>query len=60
MVGVYGLLGIEAEPPLTRVGARQPSTAHWFDISAARRDLGYEPAISLDEGMERLAASLRS
>ena len=55
---VYGLLGIENEPPLTRFVARQLSTAHWFDISAARRDLGYEPAVSLDEGMERLAASL--
>ena len=56
----YGLLGIETEPPLTRFVAAQLSTAHWFDISAARRDLGYEPAVSLDEGMERLAASLRS
>ena len=55
---VYGLLGVENEPPLTRFVARQLSTAHWFDISAARRDLGYEPAVSLDEGMERLAASL--
>jgi len=56
---VYGLLSIETEPPMTRFVARQLSTAHWFDISAARRDLGYEPAVSLAEGMERLAASLR-
>jgi nucleoside-diphosphate-sugar epimerase len=56
---VYELLGIETEPPLTRFVAAQLSTAHWFDISAARLDLGYEPAVSLDEGMERLAASLR-
>jgi len=54
----YGLLGIENEPPMTRFVARQLSTAHWFDISAARRDLGYAPAVSLDEGMERLAESL--
>lgn len=59
MEGVYGLLNIENEPPMTRFVARQLSTAHWFDISAARRDLGYAPAISLDEGMERLAESLR-
>lgn len=57
---VYGLLGIEREPPMTRFVARQLSTAHWFDISAARRDLDYAPAISLDEGMERLAGSLRA
>ena len=55
----YRLLGIESEPPMTRFVARQLSTAHWFDISAARRDLGYAPAISLDVGMERLAESLR-
>ncbi len=57
---VYGLLGIQDEPPFTRFVALQLSTAHWFDISAARRDLGYEPAISLEEGMQRLAASLRA
>ena len=56
--GAYGLLGIDREPPMTRFVARQLSTAHWFDISAARRDLGYAPAISLDEGMKRLASSL--
>jgi nucleoside-diphosphate-sugar epimerase len=59
MESVYRLLGIETEPPMTRFVARQLSTAHWFDISAARRDLGYAPAVSLDEGMKRLAASLR-
>ena len=57
---VYGLLGIQDEPPFTRFVALQLSTAHWFDISAARRDLGYEPAISLEEGMRRLAASLHA
>ena len=34
---------------MTRFLAQQLSTSHWFDISAARRDLGYEPAISTDE-----------
>ncbi|EKD32833.1 MAG: hypothetical protein ACD_76C00138G0001, partial [uncultured bacterium] len=28
--------------------------AHWFDISAARRDLGYEPRVSIEEGIKRL------
>ena len=35
---------------MTRFVARQLATAHWFDISAARRDLGYEPEVSLEEG----------
>lgn len=31
------------EPPMTRFVATQLATSHWFDLSAARRDLGYEP-----------------
>ena len=27
---------------------------HWFDISAAKRDLGYRPSVSMEEGMKRL------
>ena len=45
------------EPRMTRFLARQLSRAHHFDLSAARRDLGYEPEIGLDEGMARLAGS---
>jgi len=48
------------EPLMTRFLAAQLSTAHWFDISAARRDLAYEPAITIDEGMKRLADWLRT
>jgi len=54
---VYAVLRIRSEPPLTRFVARQLSTAHWFDISAARRDLDYEPRVSIEEGLRRLAAS---
>ena len=40
---------------MMRFVARQLGTAHWFDITAARRDLGYEPHVSIDEGLKRLA-----
>ena len=56
----YALLGIKSEPRLTRFVARELSTAHWFDISAARRDFGYQPEISIDAGMERLQRWLES
>lgn len=55
---VYGLLGIKGEPRMTRFVAKELSTAHWFDISAARKDFGYDPQISFDEGMLRLKAWL--
>jgi len=42
-------------PPMTRFIARNFATAHWFDISAARRDLGFEPKVSIRDGLENLA-----
>jgi nucleoside-diphosphate-sugar epimerase len=54
----WGLLRLSHEPPMTRFVARELATAHWFDISAARRDLGYEPEISMDEGFRRLRSWL--
>lgn len=57
---VYGVLRLDREPPMTRFIAEQLATAHWFDISAARRDLGYQPAISTVEGLRRLEQWWRS
>ncbi len=51
----HRLFAPSKEPMMTAFLARQLGTAHWFDISAARRDLGYEPSVSLDEGFRRLA-----
>ncbi len=56
---IYDVLRIQREPPMTRFLAKQLSTAHWFDMSAARNELGYRPAISIEEGLKRLAASLK-
>src|SRR5690606_6893323 len=56
---IYGLLCRKDEPIMTRFVARQLATAHWFDISGAKRDLGYHPEVSMEEGMKRLATWLR-
>jgi len=58
MEGLWWLVPGASEPPMTRFLAAQLSTAHFFDISRARRDLGYEPRVSTAEGMRRLAAEL--
>jgi nucleoside-diphosphate-sugar epimerase len=55
---VYRTLGISKEPPLTRFMVEQLSTSHWFNIAAARRDLGYSPRVSMAEGLARLSQHL--
>ena len=56
----YATFRLPGEPPMTPFLARELSTAHWFDVTAARRDLGYEPRVSIEEGMRRLEAALAS
>jgi len=51
----YRVIGIQREPPMTRYLAGELSTAHWFDLTAARRDLGYVPRITLEQGLADLA-----
>jgi nucleoside-diphosphate-sugar epimerase len=55
---VHYLLKKQEEPMMTRFVARQLSCSHYFDISAAKRDLGYRALVTIDEGMCRLKASL--
>lgn len=56
MEALWALTGRDDEPLLTRFVARQLGTAHWYNLQAAGRDLGYVPAISTEEGLRRLAA----
>jgi nucleoside-diphosphate-sugar epimerase len=55
---VWKLLGLHGEPPLTRFVAEELTLPHWFDLSRAKQELGYHPAVSMAEGLRRLAASL--
>lgn len=59
METAYQILGIRGEPRMTRFLAAQLARSHYYDISAARRDFGYEPRVSLDEGLARTAGDLR-
>lgn len=50
----YKLLKRKTEPPMTRFLARELSTAHWFNMKAANNELGYQPLLSIEEGLARL------
>ena len=54
MESIWKILNLRSEPPMTRFVASELSKDHWFDISAARRDLSYQPRVSMKEGMEAL------
>jgi nucleoside-diphosphate-sugar epimerase len=56
----WKLFGLKSDPPLTRWSAEHLSTAHWYDISAAKHDLGYSAEVSIKEGLKRLAAAYQS
>jgi len=51
---IYTVFRLKGEPPMTRFVADELATSHWFDISAAKKDLGYVPKVSTEEGLGRL------
>ena len=53
----WRILPLTGEPPITRFAVDQMGTAHWFNTSAAERDIGYRPEISIAEGLAKLAKS---
>ena len=53
--GIWRLLRKRSDPPLARFVVEHLATAHWYDLSAAKNDLGYEPQVSIAEGLERLS-----
>jgi len=55
--GLWTALPLRGEPPMTRFLAEQLATTHWYDMAPARRDFGYVPAVSIDEGLARLRAA---
>jgi nucleoside-diphosphate-sugar epimerase len=46
--------GMDKEPQMTRFLAEQLAKSHWFSIASARKDFGYEPRVSTQEGMDRM------
>ena len=57
---MWKLLRRDDDPPLTRFVAVELAKDHYFDISAARADLGYAPQASMAEALERTLEDLRT
>ncbi len=57
---LWRALPLKGEPPMTRFVAKEMATDHWFDISAARRDLGYAPRVTMAAGTAELIEHLKS
>jgi len=55
---IYHWGNIKKEPPMTRFLASQLATSHYFNISLAKKDFGYEPVVNFEVGMNRLIQSL--
>jgi 2-alkyl-3-oxoalkanoate reductase len=55
----WRVLHLRGEPPMTRFVASELARDHWFDITAARRDLGYVPRVGMAKGTAELIAGLR-
>jgi nucleoside-diphosphate-sugar epimerase len=51
---------LNAEDGMSRFAIRYLCTDHWFRIDKARRDLGYEPAVSIDQGIALTVAGLHA
>lgn len=57
--GLWKLLPLSGEPPMTRFVARQLSSSHTYDMGPAQRDFGYVEGVSLREASERTFAWAR-
>jgi nucleoside-diphosphate-sugar epimerase len=51
---LYKFLGIrKPEPPMTRFVALNLGKSHYFSHEKAKRDFGYTPVVSIEEGLKR-------
>jgi nucleoside-diphosphate-sugar epimerase len=55
METLFKLMGSKKPPVLTRFAVAALAGSRSYSIDKARRQLGYEPSVPLDEGMAKLA-----
>jgi nucleoside-diphosphate-sugar epimerase len=57
---VWRIMRRDGEPPMTRFVAKEMATDHYFNISAARRDLAFHPLMTVADGTQELIAHYRA
>ncbi len=57
---LYRALPLPGEPRMTCFVAGQFALSHYFNMANARRDLGYHPLVTNDEGLERTVRWIKS
>lgn len=57
---IFRILRLKGEPPMTRFVAIQLSHSHYFDISAAKKDLGYKSIVNVDKELITTVEWLKS
>jgi nucleoside-diphosphate-sugar epimerase len=55
----YKILPLPGEPRLTRFLAYELAMSHYYDISRAKRDLGYAPSLDMQSVTEKIVAYLK-
>jgi nucleoside-diphosphate-sugar epimerase len=56
---LWQVLPLKGEPPMTRFIAAELAKDHWFDLSAARRDLGYVPQLTMAQATDNLVCWIK-
>lgn len=57
--GMWHLLKKDSDPPMTRFVALELAKHHYFDISGAKAELGYQPAVSMKLALELTIEDLK-
>jgi 2-alkyl-3-oxoalkanoate reductase len=57
--GIWSVLRLGGEPPMTRFLAGQLASSHSYRIGKAVRDFGYAPRVSVEEGLRRVEPELK-
>lgn len=59
METVWKWCRLSGEPPMTRFVARQLAGSHSYSIKAAEQDFGYQPVVTMEQGMAKVAEELK-